>query len=68
MAQAVKITSENQHNAIIDILKEKGYKPFQLGATYRNGYISIEPRYIQMSSGNVYLKNYELISFEDFIK
>lgn len=69
IAQAVLIESQNQYDQVIEILKEKGFKAFQLGEQYRRCFLTIGDRYMQLSCDSKMLidRGYETISFEEFI-
>lgn len=67
LPNAVIITTEEEYDFVIGALKEMGHKPFQLGTEFRKGFITIEPRYMQLLRGSKLIAdNYNAISFEDF--
>ena len=66
--QAVRVTTQEQYDTIIEVLKQQGFKPFQLGEKFRTCFITIENRYMQLANNSKMLtdKGYETISFEEF--
>lgn len=66
MIRAVRIQSPAQYITVCNANNEQGFKPFEIGQTYRQGYLSIEDNYVFV--GAKYMDNYELISFEDFLR
>lgn len=63
---AVRIQSPAQYITVTQSLNEQGFKPFEIGQRYQQGYLSIEPKYVFV--GAKYMDNYQLTSFEDFLR
>lgn len=63
---AVRIQSPAQYITVCNANKEQGFKPFEIGQRFQTGYLSIEENYVFV--GAKYMDNYELISFEDFLR